>query len=359
MIALVVAGCGGTLYVVYPDDSDAPGTDSGDPDTAARAVDTGPARYAATPVAPTAGTPMWQGRQAAFLDADGAACHVPVAAGLGAGAFCWVAPDRDLWCAGQSYPQTFGSAFVDTGVHEVRQVHVSHPQQDGAGSGICALAGDALTCLAADNASGQLANGGTGPDATWTRWGDRDHLAGAATGTWDSFCAIGHDGATACAGDGFGAEPVDQGTHSSVVIDQAGAARFDDAERWRASAGMVECTVGPSGLTCVDTGHPWGTAGHVVDGGEYFGGDAPLTCWLEDDGRAWCATGVVIVPVFADQPVLMLLVDPYTDARCALRADGSIACSGDNTAGKLGTDAERLDVETVVAPPGTIDTRCH
>lgn len=348
MIPLLLAGC--ALDVVFPTDT-APGPD------------TGPARYAATPVAPTADTPMWQGVQDAFLDGDGAPCTVPVAAAMGQDAFCFVADGGDLRCAGRVYTREFGATFVSAGLSDVRQAHLSPTVDAENGNALCALADGTFQCLGDFNGSGQHGTGTETPSDTFRAWGDLDDVVGTATGTWDSFCAIDGAGEAWCAGFGHGATPVAMGPHDAVVIPADGVPSFDDPDRWRAAPSRAECFVTAEGLACPPIGDPpeptlVGRPGHVVDGG-VRSIDA-IACWVEDDGTAWCGDSASAKPLFSAAPVLLLALNYYTDALCAVYADGSVACRGSNSFGKLGTgDDETLAAETIVAPPGAVDTRCR
>lgn len=345
----LLAGC--PLDVVYP---------AGD---SASDDETGPIRTAATPVAPTAAAPMWQGLQEVFLDADGAPCTAPVAAAMGDAAFCFVGADEQLWCAGRVEDEDFGPTFVGTGIRSARQVHVSPTLEDT--EALCVVGDGVLQCLGG-NRLGQLANGGTGANDTFLPWGSVTGVVGAATGTWDQVCVLDTAGEAWCAGDGYGVTPARVGNGAALLVDTFGAASLDDPDRWRASAERSDCFVTAGGLDCgvplgdMELPALLGEAGHVVDGGAL--GSLPRTaCWLDDAGGAWCGESTSAAePVFAEQPVLLLAVNGHSDGLCAIHADGSVACKGTNTNGRFGTGSlADLFLETTVAPPGTVDTRCR
>ncbi len=363
-LCFLVVGC--ALDVVFPVDR-APG-ESGDSADSGDSGDTAPrARFATTPVAPSATRPMWQGLQEAHLDADGAPCAAPIAAAMSMDAFCFVAAGDELWCAGRVYTEDFGPSFVPTGLTGVRQVLLSATADAENGNAMCALADGVLQCFGYRNTLGQLATGSTEPNETFLPWGAVTGVVGTATGSWSQLCVLDGAGEAWCAGSGYGVEPTSLGSgHTALIIGSDGAPSFDDPTRWRASAGMSQCFVTAAGLECdeplgeMGIQGVLGEPGHVVDGGlrQTEPRDA---CWLDDGGRAWCGDPSAAERVFVDQPVLLLAVDFYTDAMCAIYADGSVACRGEhNTTGKLGAGSTvPLFVDTVVAPPGTVDTACR
>jgi alpha-tubulin suppressor-like RCC1 family protein len=64
--------------------------------------------------------------------------------------------------------------------------------------------------------------------------------------------------------------------------------------------------------------------------------------------------------MFTTGTVLAIAGNYYTDSLCAVYNDGSIWCVGSNDQGKLGTGTmTTLQVETMVQPPGSVDTSCH
>jgi hypothetical protein len=342
-------------------DTDTGGGDSGGGDTASGS------RSAVLPVAPSADQFMWQAVQTAFVDADGVACTGHVALGMGDQAFCYVASDGELTCAGRIYNETYGSTFTGTGLMDVSQVLMTPTFVIDNGNGACATVAGVPTCTGYANWSGQFGNGSTDPSETWTPWAaDVSTIAALATGTSDNFCGLDEDAAAWCVGLTVGTTPVisSAGPHTSIWISDTADRSIDDTSVWRAATGYASCTIEETGLVCGDD--TVGTAGHVVDGGQITRGDGSRAIvWLDDDGAVWIRTvsrgGVeTITQLFDDLPVLALAYNYYTDSMCVAYNDGSLACIGTNDQGKLGTgDEETLSEDAVVLPAGTIDVACE
>lgn len=182
----------------------------------------------------------------------------------------------------------------------------------------------------------------------------------------DSFCGVDTNGAVWCTGYGIGLTPemTDAGPRSSVWIDDFGTIYLDDVSTWRAAQARAECVVNVSGLYC-RAGATLGTAGHVVDGGYVTVPDATGYVYLEDDGAVYLYqefpdSRSTTVQHLVDMPVLAIAYNYYADSVCGVYNDGSLACWGSNTQGKLGTGTEAaLAVDTVVLPAGTFDLSCR
>jgi hypothetical protein len=344
-------------------DTDADSDTDSDSDT-----DTGDGpRQAVLPVAPSEDAFMWQALQTAFTDADGEACTAHVALAMGDQAACYVDPAGELLCAGRVYTETYGSSFTSTGLADVGHVLVSSTVNIEEGNTACATVAGVPTCLGYWNYSGQLGNGTTDSNDTWTPWvSEVTGIEAIATGTSDSYCGLDADGAAWCTGDGIGTTPTitDAGPRTSVWISTFGEPTYDDASTWRAAQGRAECTVGASGLQCGRL--TLGTAGHVVDGGNVtVRGASVAAVWLDDDGAVWLyeqsrGGAATTTQHFVDMPVLAIAYNYYTDSICGVYNDGSLVCWGSNTQGKLGTgDEDTLADDTVVLPAGTFDLACE
>lgn len=175
----------------------------------------------------------------------------------------------------------------------------------------------------------------------------------------EATCYRGPTGAARCAGRG---ESRTFGAHFVATAEK-------DVNRLLVDRGAGEaqpaCRVTAGRLACGS--RLLGRAGHVVDGGLIASGSHSLTdiVWLEDDGRAYQYTHDAqegtdsTAWIFSDLPVLAIARSDQTDSVCAVYTDGSLACIGSNSEGKLGTGGSvALEDEAVVLPPGSFDLRC-
>jgi hypothetical protein len=216
-------------------------------------------------------------------------------------------------------------------------------------------------CWGSDNDQGEFGDGTKVGSTDPVAWGSHTDLHRLATGTWDQICGLTDGGDAYCAGYGFDTTPVAQGAHTSVYVDTFGQANFDSATVVRVPNSRTECKITVDGFACGGPA-PYGNGGQVVDGTVQDG----RACWLESDGKVTCTPwsfgppgAPVFAPTFTARPVLAIAANFYSDAICAVYDDGSIACMGKNDHGQLGTgDTAYVSAETIVAPPGTIDTTC-
>ncbi len=315
-----------------------------------------------TPAPPTASNFMWQGLQERF---NGSTCVGAVTLAVTSDAVCYVAANGSLMCAGQVHTTNHGTSFAAAGQTGVDQVLLSSTVNSATGSALCVHKTDGtMWCRGDRNSAGQFGTGSTSPSATWVQWGGStlNNIARIATGTWDQMCVLDQAGLVKCAGYNFGSSPVTQaGTgHVSMWISSFGTVAMDDAAVLRASQGRAACTVTSAGLVC--SGTTYGTAGQVVDGNEV----TPLTaqydhCWLTNAGAVVCKddNAGTTVTHFTGVSVIALGSSVYTDTLCAVGADGSLWCVGDNSYGKLGNgNTNPLTTDTRVAPPGTVRIGC-
>jgi hypothetical protein len=313
---------------------------------------------ALTPSAPAAGAFMWQSLQTHF-QRGGAACTGRTVAAMGDQAFCYLAADNQLKCAGRVYSRTFGSNFVPIGQSSVDQVLLSSTSNSEIGNAMCVHKLDGTAwCMGAPLPSGQFGVGNTNPQPDFVRWGAYTDLMAIATGTWDQLCALRQSGEAVCAGFSFGLTPTRVGTATgpgSLWVDTSGSPHIDDPSVFRAANARTECTVQSAGLSC---GRDlFGSPGAVVDG---TSGSRGSTCWLSSSGTVQCRLRRGDVRErFHSGRVLLLAANYYTDSLCAIYNDGSVWCVGDNWQGKLGTGtADSLLVETMVQPPGSALINC-
>jgi len=79
--------------------------------------------------------------------------------------------------------------------------------------------------------------------------------------------------------------------------------------------------------------------------------------WLHEEDDSGRGT---TVQRLTDLPVLAIAYNYYTDSVCGVYNDGSLACWGSNTQGKLGTGSTAdLAADTVVLSAGTFDLACR
>lgn len=304
-----------------------------------------------TPLPPAVGRPMYQGSQRYFTSSTGGTCLGRVAASMATAAFCYLAADDAVKCAGMVAGTNYGMTFSPVGVTGAEQIMLMFLD-----NGLCITRTD-HTVVCMDSNTNAF---GPGSRTTFTRWTARDDLAAIATGTWDQICGITTAGQVYCGGLGnpnFGNPPIAVGPpgQSSVWVSTSGQARLSDTAVLRAGESRTECQVRANGLGCA--GANYGpTDGSVVSGTPISlpGGDAP--CWLTSAGTVTCTNG----PRFAPGKVLFLAGSFYSDSLCAIYNDGSVWCIGSNANGKLGTgNTAPLATETMVAPPGSARVRCE
>lgn len=316
-----------------------------------------------TPVAPSAGNFMWQGQQLKFTRGS-TSCTGRAVAAMGDQAFCYLAADDTLKCAGQVYTRTFGTSFVAAGQSRVDQVFLSPTFNSATGNAMCVHRTDGTAwCMGDANSHGQFGNGATGAQASFVQWGTFTDLRSIATGTWDQICALNASGQAFCSGYSFGTSPMGVGNATaSLWVDTFGAAHIDDASVLRAATGRTECTVRSTGLVC--SGTTYGTAGAVVDGTRVSVTSGQGTCWLDTTGTVHCrfeptSGSPTTVQRFASGQVVLLAANLYTDSLCAIYNDASVWCIGSNSQGKLGTaDTATLATETMVQPAGSALLTC-
>jgi hypothetical protein len=224
------------------------------------------------------------------------------------------------------------------------------------------------------NAHGQFGNGSTDSTADFVQWGTRNDLVALGTASWDQICAQAQDGHVYCAGYQYGTVPVDAGPASFFWFDDSSVLRFDDASVFRISNDITICKIEADGAHCHAPPQPpagvvVGTPGTVVDVFAFPDPTGSVTgesCWLDTSGRVRCyqsgdlpsAPPPTTYDRFVGAPVIAIAGDFHTTAFCAVRADGSLWCMGDNAAGHLGTSAPMLATETQVVPPGGVLVGC-
>ena len=339
MLAPMAAGaCGGGNDQPPPADG-RPGDGSGE------------AAVPVAPLAPSAGTPMYQGGQRDFRTERGT-CKGRVAASMASTAFCFLAADDHVKCAGRIAGVDIGMTPVDTGVTGAEQILLFFFD-----NGICVTKSDHTVHCRGTNAN---AFGNTISPTTFSRWTARDDLAAITTGNWDQICGITLTGQVYCGGQGgtptYGNPPIAVGApgQTRVWVDSGGAAHLSDPMVLRPGESRTDCTVRTEGLVCGGTAFG-PTNNTVVSGTRSSGNPADFTCWLDASGTVGCTDR----PRFAPNKVLYLAASSYTDSLCAIYNDGSIWCVGTNTSGKLGTgNTAALATETMVHPPGTARVRC-
>ena len=306
-----------------------------------------------TPVAPTVGTPMYQGGQTSFKTQLGTTCTGRVAASMGGAGFCYLAANDDVKCAGLVGGINYGMSFGAIGQTGATQLMVMFGD-----NGMCVAKTDHTVLCMGSNSN---AFGAAGTSTTFTRWTAHADVAAIGSGTWDQICGITLAGQVFCGGGignpNFGNPPINVGApgQTSLWVDTAGMAHLSDTMVLRPAESRTDCVLKSTGLVCALGGTFGPTNGTIVMGTnvEMSGSDA--TCWLTDDGTVSCSYG----PRFAPGKVLYLAADFYSDSLCAIYNDGSVWCIGSNTNGKLGTgNNAALTTETMVAPPGSARVAC-
>ncbi len=308
-----------------------------------------PATLAVAPVAPGAAQPMYQGGQTRFRTSSGALCSGRVAASMAGTAFCYLAADDDVRCAGVIAGIDYGmtpSAIGQPGAVQILLMLLDN--------GMCITRADHTVMCMGTNTN---AFGAGNTSTTFKRWTAHDDVSAISTGTWDQLCGITQTGQVFCGGaPNFGNPPVNIGPaeQTSLWVDITGAARLSDPLVLRPGESHTSCQIRAGGVTCT-TGQIFGPANATVVMGGYVssGGGA---CWLTDDATVTCSYG----RRFAAGKVLYLAASYSSDSLCAIYSDGSVWCIGSNDSGKLGTgNTAPLTTETMVAPPGSARVACE
>lgn len=328
---------------------------------------------AALPAPPDASNFAWQSVQTRFLNEASQPCEGLIAMAVGDQVVCYRAADKALRCAGRVYMTTFGAEFVDAGLSGVEQVLFSSTSNSPTGNTMCVKLEDGTArCMGDGTDQGQFGNGSTAPTDMFVQFGSLTDIHRIASGTADQLCAISKTGVVHCAGYNFGATPAAQdggAQHTTLWVDTTGMARLDDPTVWRAETGRTQCQITSAGLECaLGFGfNPIGPPGEVVDGtgGEVNSGKY-RACALTSAGKVTCVIkdqatmSETPVEMFTTGAVLAIAGNAYTDSLCAVYSDGSIWCVGSNDQGKLGTGTmTALQAETMVQPPGSVDTSCQ
>jgi hypothetical protein len=311
----------------------------------------GPSGTPVTPVAPSAGKAMYQGQQRLFKTTTGATCAGRVAASMAGTGFCYLAADDNVKCAGLVGETTYGMTLAPIGVGGVEQILLMFLD-----NGMCVTKTDHTALCKGTNLN---ALGTASP--SFTRWTARSDLAALGSGTWDQICGITMTGQVYCGGTAtptsYGQPAVAVGTagQTGLWVDTLGVAKLSDATVVRPAESRTDCQITTTGMKCgAMTYGP--TNGTVVSGTLTGSPDAPLPCWLTDNGSVTCSDG----PRFAAGKVLLLAANSTTDSMCAIYNDGAVWCIGSNSNGKLGTGTTTaLAVETLVAAPGSARVRCE
>jgi hypothetical protein len=335
----VMIGCGS---VKSPATVDAPVTDPDAPATIPTP---------ATSIAPTVGTPMYQGSQTHFKTQLGTTCTGRVAASMAGTGFCYLAADDNVKCAGVIGGVNFGMSLGSTGQTGASQIMVMFLD-----NGMCITRTDHTTLCMGTNTN---AFGAGGTSTTFTRWTAHADIADIGSGTWDQICGITLAGQVFCGGTAPLTNPpanIGPPGQTSVWVDTFGMARLSDTAVLRPAEGRTECQVKANGLVCAGLGTVGPTNGTIVMGSQVGGGGMSNdACYLTSDGTVTCTFG----PRFEVGKVLFLAESFYTDSLCAIYNDGAVWCIGSNSNGKLGTgNNATLTVETMVAPPGSAHVAC-
>jgi len=323
-------------------------------------------RTAASALPPDPGHFEHQGVSTRFLDDSGAPCVGHIALAMGDQAVCYVDPTGELRCAGRIYTESFGPTFVATGLTDVEQVYISPTVGPVDGNAATLVRAGEVWSLGYENSDGQLATGGYGARSSWGPWVGGTPAQRLATDFGYTYCVQDAASAVRCAGVGFGPTPTLAASSSTALIVQpAGSVTVSSSSQWRMAQGFGSCSIGPSGLLCGASG--LGVPGAVVDGGETEPGSGAIAryVWLDSAGLVhtvdhYPSGGLgTATPLFTAQPVLAIAYTRASGAICGVYADGSLVCVGENEQGMLGT-GDTLEVlsETVVLPPGSIDTTC-
>jgi hypothetical protein len=346
----VVAACG----EVTSDVIDAPvGSDGqSDIDAPTQPIDAGidaPTPVPVTPIAPTVARPMYQGTQRDFTTQLGGTCRGRVAASMGGGAFCYLAADDNVKCAGVVAGVNYGMAPTNIGQTSAEQIMVFFLD-----NGMCVTRTDhTVHCMGTNtNAFGSTIT------TTFTQWTARNDFAAIASGTWDQICGITTTGQVYCGGIGsptFGNPPIAVGAafQTSLWVTTSGSAMLSDTSVLRPGESRTECQVRTGGLRCGSTFY--GPTNDTVVMGSTSSAATTFQCWLDSAGTVGCTTG----PRFQAGRVLFLAQSYYSASLCAIYNDGSIWCIGPNNNGKFGNgNTATLNTETMVAPAGSARVRC-
>lgn len=303
-----------------------------------------------TPVAPAVGRVMYQGTQRQFKTTTGGTCNGRVAASMGGTGFCFLAADDQVKCAGVVGGMSYGMTFSSTGVMGAEQIMVMF-----ADNGMCVTRTDHTAMCMGTNTAAL----GTTP-AGFTRWTARSDLAALGSGTWEQLCGITMNGQVYCGGGQYGNPPVSVGTagQTGLWVNVAGVAQLSDAMVTRPGEGRTDCQVTLDGLRCGP--QIYGPNNGAVVSGTSVAvppGQPAAACWLTSEGSVACSGSG---PRFARGKVVLLAASSVTDSMCAIYNDGAVWCRGSNSSGKLGTGTTTsLDVDTMVAPPGSARVRCE
>ena len=310
-------------------------------------LDSGQIRVPLTPLAPSNNRPMFQGSQHWFLSKENAVCTSRTAASISDTAFCFLAADDNVKCAGTTGGVNFGATFQVSGQQQASQIILMSRD-----NGLCITRKDnKVFCL------------GTNTQATglpvsnqFTQWSNRSDIVAIGSGTWDQLCALTLTGEVICSGFNFGSLPITVAAagKSRFWVDSFGNANIDDPNVFRPGDDRGECTVRTAGLFC--NGTSFGpNAGRVVSGNLTSVVGPEQICWLDTAGTVSCNIG----PRFAPNKVLLLATSSYSASMCAIYNDGSVWCIGPNDAGKFGTgNMLKLDQETMIAPPSSARIAC-
>jgi hypothetical protein len=328
---------------------------------------TSPSVGALLPVAPTASSFMWQTLQSAFVGSNGQSCTGRVALAVSDHAVCFEAANDSLECAGSTYSTTYGSSFVPAGLSAVDQIILSATVNSSTGNAACVhQTSGAISCMGNRNGSGQFGNGTTSPSASWVQWGTATNFSRIATGTWDQMCALDATGHGYCSGYMFATTPQLQagGLFTTLWVSEDGQAQENDPSAFRASDGVSDCQVMTAGLSCgVHGGTNYGVPGSVVAGGQT---NTTSVAWLDSSGKAWLGQSsgpnqTTTTQTFVQAGnILYLATNYYTSSVCAVAADASVWCIGNNSQGQLGTgNTNTLSIETQVLPAGSAYIGCH
>ncbi len=309
-------------------------------------------RQARVPVAPDSNTFMWQTLQEDFLDAEGAACKLPIAVAVSDHGVCFVDASGALRCEGSIYTNTytFDTPVGPTGVDQV-MLSATFNAVDGNAICVHTKAGTA-ECMGSPvmNQWGQFNTRKMTGSAQFRPWGKRNDIVRIGTGTWDQMCALTSLDEVICTGNGFGVKPALVGYGSAFAVQPWGTVDIDPVAD-RVSAGYVFCQVMSGRLNC--QGVDYGS--NVVDGGSRgvpFGG-AFEPCALDSSGTVTCFQGERPGPAPAPYElfgsgVLALATNLYTPTMCAVKLDGSLWCAQ----GGPGTEVQ-------VQPAGSVSTACQ
>jgi hypothetical protein len=305
------------------------------------------------PVAPTVGHAMYQGGQTQFMTPTGT-CTGRVAGSMSLTGFCYLAASDEVKCAGLIGSTDYGMSFTTTGQTGATQIMVFLLS-----SGMCIAKTDHTVYCVGSN-TGIL---GDSPWPTFRQWSEHGDIAAVATGFYGQLCGITLGGQVFCGGQrsagDYGNPPINVGPpgQTSVWVDLFGEAHLSDPGVLRPGENSAKCLVQAQGLVCQELGTFGPADGTIVMGTTVVRArTADLrTCWLAQDATVTCEYG----PRFAAGKVLFLAAGFYSESLCAIYSDGSVWCIGSNQHGKLGTGNDApLEIETMVAPPGSAHVGC-